>query len=70
MKFKFNDTLKTLVMHDLANNQIPMLLGEPGIGKSSWVEDLAKEMKTKSFTLACNQLADKSDLTEIGRAHV
>lgn len=63
MKFKFNDTLKTLVMHDLANNQIPMLLGEPGIGKSSWVEDLAKEMKTKSFTLACNQLADKSDLT-------
>ena len=60
---KFNDTLKTLVMHDLENNQIPMLLGEPGIGKSSWVEALAKEMKTKSFTLACNQLADKSDLT-------
>lgn len=43
--------------------KIPMLLGEPGIGKSSWVEDLAKETNTKCFTLACNQLYDKADLT-------
>lgn len=60
---KFDDTLKTFVRHDLKSNAIPMLIGEPGIGKSSWVEDLASEMHTKAFTLACNQLADKSDLT-------
>lgn len=60
---KFDNNLKTFVRHDLKNNAIPMLIGEPGIGKSSWVEDLASEMHTKAFTLACNQLADKSDLT-------
>lgn len=40
-----------------------MLLGEPGIGKSSWIEDLGRKLHTKVFTLACNQLADKADLT-------
>lgn len=61
--FKFNAVLSNVVKHDLENGNIPMLLGEPGIGKSSWVEDLAKLMNTKCFTLACNQLADKADLT-------
>lgn len=60
---KFNDTLKTVVKTDIKNGLIPMLLGEPGIGKSSWVEDLAKDMGTECFTLAVNQLADKADLT-------
>ena len=40
-----------------------MLIGEPGIGKSSWVEALGEKMGTKCFTLAVNQLADKADLT-------
>ena len=40
-----------------------MLLCEPGIGKSSWIEDLGRKLHTKVFTLACNQLADKADLT-------
>ena len=61
--FKFDNILKTMVKTDLSNGLVPMLLGEPGIGKSSWVESLAEDMNTKSFTLACNQLADKSDLT-------
>lgn len=60
---KLNENFENIIKHDLFTNSIPMLLGEPGIGKSSWVEDLARNMKTKSFTLACNQLADKSDLT-------
>ena len=60
---KFDDTLMTLVRKDIDSNNIPMLLGEPGIGKSSWLENLAKLMHTKCFTLACNQLADKADLT-------
>lgn len=42
---------------------IPMLLGGPGIGKSSWVKWFAGEIGTKSFSLACNQLGDKADLT-------
>ena len=61
--FKFDATLMTCVEADLNVNGIPMLLGEPGIGKSSWVEALADRMHTKCFTLACNQLADKADLT-------
>lgn len=60
---KFNDTLMLCVRHDLDKGLIPMLLGEPGIGKSSWLTNLANLMHTKCFTLACNQLADKADLT-------
>lgn len=60
---KFNQTLMDCVRKDLDKNLIPMLLGEPGIGKSSWLQALATTMHTKCFTLACNQLADKADLT-------
>lgn len=60
---KFNDTLLSCVEKVIKNNRIPMLLGEPGIGKSSWLENLAVTMHTKCFTLPCNQLADKADLT-------
>lgn len=60
---KFDDTLMLLVQKDLENNLIPMLLGEPGIGKSSWVKNLGNVNHTKVFVLACNQLADKADVT-------
>ena len=60
---KFDSKLMNDIKRDLNCNRVPMLLGEPGIGKSSWVESLAAEMHTKCFTLACNQLADKADLT-------
>ena len=60
---KFNSTLTSFVAKDLQAGKIPMLLGEPGIGKSSWTEALAESMQTKCFTLAVNQLADKADLT-------
>lgn len=60
---KFNDTLTAIVKADLEQGITPALMGEPGIGKSSFVEDLAYEMGTKAFVLPCNQLADKSDLT-------
>lgn len=61
--FKFDDILMSYVRKNLETNCVPMLLGEPGIGKSSWLENLASLMHTKCFTLACNQLADKADLT-------
>lgn len=60
---KFNETLTSFVTKDLNNGRVPMLLGEPGIGKSSWTKTLAADMQTKCFTLAVNQLADKADLT-------
>lgn len=60
---KFTSTLIDVVSADLDVNIVPALMGEPGIGKSSFVEDLARSMNTKAFVLPCNQLADKADLT-------
>lgn len=60
---KFNDTLTDLVRTALEVGATPALMGEPGIGKSSFVEDLAYSMGTRAFALPCNQLADKNDLT-------
>ena len=59
---KFAD-LDKLVARDIKHNNVPMLVGEPGIGKSSWVEGLANTLGTRCFCLAINQLADKADLT-------
>lgn len=60
---RFDERLMKIVKKDLESGNIPMLLGEPGIGKSSWLTNLAKLLRTKCFVLACNQLADKADLT-------
>ena len=60
---KFNDALLEAVSLDLQIGAVPALMGEPGIGKSSFVIGLAHAMDTQAFVLACNQLADKADLT-------
>lgn len=60
MKFEH---LTELVEKDIKNNNVPFLVGEAGIGKSSWVESLASKIGTKCFVLPVNQLADKADLT-------
>ncbi|MFC9756712.1 AAA family ATPase [Streptomyces sp. NPDC056921] len=60
---KLNDTLIDLIKQALEVGATPALMGEPGIGKSSFVEALAYSMGTKAFVLPCNQLADKADLT-------
>lgn len=60
---KFDNILMDTVQKILESNHVPMLLGEPGIGKSSWVEALGKQMHTEVFVLACNQLSDKADMT-------
>lgn len=60
---KFTQTLTDVIAVDLEMEIVPALMGEPGIGKSSFVEDLARSMNTKAFVLPCNQLADKADLT-------
>lgn len=61
-QLNFNQLL-SLVKLDLASGNTPALLGEPGIGKSSFFEGLARELQTKVFTLPVNQLADRADLT-------
>lgn len=59
--------LQRLMHADLTSQKpnTPTLLGEPGIGKSKAVEDLARQLKTKVFTLPVNQVADKTDLTGV-----
>ena len=60
---QFNDLFTQTVLADLEIGAVPALMGEPGIGKSSFVESLAEMTNTRCFTLPCNQLADKADLT-------
>lgn len=59
----FNELLVTTTIKLLDANRVPALIGEPGIGKSSFVEDVARRTNTRCFTLPCNTLADKADLT-------
>lgn len=53
------------IQADLEAGQTPALMGDPGIGKSSLVEGLARTFKTRVFTLPVNQLADRADLTGV-----
>lgn len=50
--------LKPLIAADIAAGNVPLLLGEPGIGKSSLVRSLGK-----TFTVHANFLATTEDLT-------
>lgn len=59
----FNEMLVNTTIKLLDANRVPALIGEPGIGKSSFVEDVARRTNTRCFTLPCNMLADKADLT-------
>ena len=43
----------------------PILLGEPGIGKTATANDLARKYKTKVFTLQINQIDTPTDLLGI-----
>ena len=60
---KFDATLKKCIDRDIAVGNVPMLIGEPGIGKSSYVDWLADGAHTMCFTWNCNQLAVKEDIT-------
>lgn len=60
---KFNSAFDEIIEIDIQVGNVPMLLGEPGIGKSSFLINLAARLGTKAFILPCNQLADRTDLT-------
>lgn len=59
----FNEMLVDTTIDLLEAGRVPALMGEPGIGKSSFVENVARRTNTRCFTLPCNLLADKADLT-------
>lgn len=63
MSFKLNETLKKSIIANLNSNVVPILIGEPAIGKSSFIESLGEELGSKTFTLQCNELSEKADLT-------
>lgn len=63
-QLKFSQ-VKPFIFADLEANQTPALMGKPGIGKSSLIEDLAREFKTQVFVLPVNQLGDRADLTGV-----
>lgn len=57
------DTLEDLIYDEIAVNNVPALLGEAGIGKSSFLKEVAKTLKTKVFVISVNNLAGREDLT-------
>lgn len=59
----FNEMLVDTTIDLLEAGRVPALMGEPGIGKSSFVEGVARRTNTRCFTLPCNLLVDKADLT-------
>ena len=64
--FTFNDTFLTTLKADLATTRIsPALMGDPGIGKTSFLKGLESFDNHKVFVLSVNTLADKGDLTGV-----
>lgn len=52
-----------VVRASILSDTVPILLGAPGIGKSSMVRNLSNDIDAKVFPIQINQLADRSDLT-------
>ena len=57
------NTLKPNLMADITSNIVPFLVGEPGIGKSAILKNLAHQLHTRVFILSVNQLGTREDLT-------
>lgn len=57
------NALQNLIITDINLNLVPALLGEAGIGKSSFIKGLAKQLNTQAFVLSVNTLAGREDLT-------
>lgn len=66
MSFTFDDTFRQIIQADFATTKtVPLLLGEAGIGKTSFINDLATTMDAHVFTVQVNQLAEKGDLIAV-----
>lgn len=62
MAMPFDDVFKRTIKIDMAQGKVVALMGPPGIGKSSFIKSLAEDNGCQMFTVACNQMAEKSDL--------
>ena len=60
--------ISTAVKYSILSNTVPIILGMPGIGKSSMLRELEDILDSKTFTLQINQIADRTDL--IGQRNV
>lgn len=60
----FNE-LEPIIKGDLKVNIPVALFSRPGVGKSSFLKDIAKTIDTEVFTIAINQIADRADLTGV-----
>lgn len=60
---KLNAFLDDLTDQIIDDSSVPALIGESGIGKSSFLEAKAARHDTECFTVPVNQLAEKADLT-------
>lgn len=59
-----NRNAQNLIRIELKNKTlVPLLLGEPGIGKSSFVKGVCEQNGWSYHELLCNQLAMQADLT-------
>lgn len=52
-----------VVRASILSDTVLILLGAPGIGKSSMVRNLSNDIDARVFPIQINQLADRSDLT-------
>ena len=52
-----------VVRASILSDTVPILLGAPGIGKSSMIRNLSNDIDAEVFPIQINQLADRSDLT-------
>ena len=67
-KLELNDDLMNILSMELlsvsnTDTVCPMILGEPGIGKSSIVKHMCEKNDFHFYELLCNQLGDRTDLT-------
>lgn len=60
--------ISTAVKYSILSDTVPIILGMPGIGKSSMLRELEDILDSKTFTLQINQIADRTDL--IGQRNV
>lgn len=63
-EWSLNPTFTVILKKCIEAGVTPALYGDAGIGKSCTLEDLAKLLNTKCFTVACNQLAGREDVTQ------
>lgn len=63
-QWKLNPTFTAILKKCVEVNVTPALYGLAGIGKSCVLKDLAKQLGTQCFSVTCNQLAGREDVTQ------